>query len=164
MPILEPVDADYADHAPHVVHAETTVRAPAAAVWQVLVDNSTWTEWFPAMRSCETTSKQLRGVGSTRRVKVVNLVADERIVLWEPEVAWGFTVTRTNIPMARRMLERVDLTDAAGGDGPATDVVYTGAFAPHLLTRLTMRLVARQAARTWQRGLDGLARHVEASR
>jgi hypothetical protein len=109
------------------------------------------------MSFCTTTSTLQTGVGATRTVKVGPLVADEHFILWEPESSLGFCVTRTNLPIAKRMLEQVELVaDQAQG----TLVRYTGAFDPHPLSRLTFGLTKRQVRAAWTAGLAGLEKHT----
>ena len=159
MPNLKPVDSAFAQSAHHVVTVERTIAAPPDRIWAVIDDVGSWTEWYPGMSRCEPTSDPENGLGSTRRIKIGALVADERIIVHDPPNAWAFTVLKTNLPLANRMLEGLALSGDAGGD--ATTVTYTGAFEPHLLTRLTFSLVRRSVRSAWTRGLDGLAQQVE---
>jgi hypothetical protein len=135
MPTLSVVDPSFARTAPQTVVLERQIPASPAELWRVLSDNSSWMSWFPGMSFCTTTSEPMTGLGSTRTVKVGPLVADEHFILWEPESAWGFAVIRTNIPVAKRMLEQVELF---ANQSNGTLVRYTGAFEPHPLTRLVL--------------------------
>lgn len=156
MPTLEPVDPTFATRAPNTVVVEQVVAAPVARVWATVIDNPGWTLWFPTMTSSVDTSEPAHGVGSTRTVKVGGLRAEERFVAWEPERLWAFTITKTNLPMAKKFLEQLELT----ADGDATIVRYTGAFEPMLLTRLVAGLIERQIRTAWTNGLAGLADHI----
>jgi hypothetical protein len=108
-----------------------------------------------------TTSPTPTGVGSTRTVKVGSLVADEQFILWEPESAWGFAVTRTNLPVARKMLEQVELL---AKESNQTLVRYTGAFEPHPLNRIAFGLTKRQVRAAWIAGLAGLEKYTTSLR
>lgn len=157
MPSLTPADLDFAGTAPNRIVVERTVAAPAARIWEALVDTAGWTTWFPTMTSATSTSDPDHGLGSTRSVKVGGLVADERFIGWEPERLWAFTIVRTNLPMAKRFTEQVELIP----DGDRTAVRYTGAFEPTVFTRWFTRIVEGQIRTAWTNGLDGLADHVE---
>ena len=157
MPTLEPVGPDFVDTARRRAHAQREIDAPVAAVWELVDDQSTWTSWFRGMTRCEVTSEEDRGLDSTRIVQIDKLRADERIVRHEPERAWGFTVVGTNIPMARRLYEQLELEPR---DDDRTLVAYTGAFDPHWLTTLAAGRVQRSMEETWSAALDGLAAHV----
>jgi hypothetical protein len=113
------------------------------------------------MSFCTTTSQVPTGVGSTRTVKVGPLVADEQFIVWEPETAWAFCVSRTNLPIAKRMLEQVELVPNNSNE---TLVRYTGAFEPHPLSRLTFGLTKRQVRTMWTAGLAGLEKYTLATR
>lgn len=160
MPKLDPVDASFAETATHRVEVEHTIDAAPAQVWAVLSDHGSWDTWYPEMTRCETTEPG--GLGATRTVKLGPLVADERWVIWEPDHALGFTVTRMNLPMARRVLEQLHL-DAVPGDGPRTRVRYTGSYQPHLLSRLAFARTERRIASSWKAALVSLAEHVASS-
>lgn len=162
MPKLTPVDSTFLDGspktgAPKTVVVKQHIAAPIQRVWDVIADNDTWTEWFPAMTECTTTSDPATGVGATRRVIVGALEADEIFVTWDEPHQWAFIITRTNIPMATKFLEQLELAE----DSTGTMVTYTGAFTPHLVTKLSYPLVKRGIKKSWTEGLQGLAAHVE---
>lgn len=156
MPTLTPVDASFAHTAPRRVVVEQRVGSGTEPIWAALVDHAGWTAWFPGMKSAVATSDPAHGVGSTRTVKVGGLVADEEFVAWDPETLWAFTIVKTNLPMAKRFLEQVELVP---GDGD-TVVRYTGAFEPMLLTRPIAALIEKQIGAAWTKGLAGLAAHI----
>lgn len=157
MPTLAPVDLSFATTAPRTVTVTKTIAAPVADVWAAVTDNPGWVNWFPTMSSSENTSDPTHGLGSTRTVKVGGLRAEERFVGWEPEKLWAFAIDKTNLPMAKRFLEQLEFT----ADGDTTNVTYTGAYEPHLLTRLIGGVIDKQLRSAWTNGLAGLAAHVE---
>ena len=158
MPDLEPVDVDFADRARHVVRVERIVDAAPAAIWDVIIDTSSWTDWFPTMSRADSPAQHAT-LGSARTVKVGPLVADETVVVADAPSRWGFTVTRTNLPMAKQILELLELEDVSS-DHPRTRVTYIGAFEPFWFNRPLFGMVKRNAANAWRHGLDGLASHV----
>ena len=92
-------------------------------------------------------------------MKLGPLLAHEQWVVWEPEVALGFTVERMNLPMARRMFELIELRD----DGEHTLVRFTGAYQPHPLSRLTFGRSKRQIHASWSQALTALDQMLAAS-
>jgi len=160
MPTLTPVNTSFAATAPRTVVVEQTITSAPGPIWAALVDNPGWTKWFPGMKECVSTSDPATGVGSTRTISLGGLKADEEFVAWEPEQLWAFTIVKTNLPMAKRFLEQVELIP---GDG-VTTVRYTGAFEPMLITRPIGRMIESQLRAGWTGGLAGLATHVTAAR
>ncbi len=162
MPDLILVDASFANSAPRRIEVEHRVAATTAEVWKVIVDNSTWTSWFDGMSSCEPTSDPESGVGASRRVKVGPMQLDEQFTTWEEESRWSFTVTRTSVPFAKRMLEQIELTAIGTTDQPRTMVRYTGAIEPHPLTKLIFPLLAHQLKATWRTSFANLDKMITA--
>ena len=158
---LEPVDVEFARTASHVVRVERIIDASPEAIWMPLVETSTWTEWFPTMTRAESVSQRAT-LGSTRTVKVGSLVAEELVVVADAHTRWGFTVVRTNLPIAKRMLEIVELEDVSDAERTRSRVGYTGAFEPLWFNRPLYALVTRRVAASWRHALDGLASHVAA--
>ena len=159
MPTLTPVDTSFASTAPNTVVVEQAIASAPGPIWAALADNPGWTSWYPDMKRCIDTSDPAHGVGSTRSVTVGPLKADETFVAWEPDKLWAFTIVKTNLPMAKRFLEQVELIP---GDG-VTTVRYTGAFEPTWLTRPIAKLIEKQVRTGWTNGLAGLAAHVTAT-
>lgn len=84
---------------------------------------------------------------------------DERFITWDEDSCWAFTVTKTTLPFAKRMLEQIDLTPIGTTDQPQTMIRYIGAIEPHPLTKLIFPVLARQIKVTWRKSfanLDGL--------
>jgi len=162
VPELEAVGVEFVDRAAHIVKVERIIDATRTEIWNVITETSTWTSWFPTMTRAESVSQRAT-LGSTRTVKVGPLVADEQIVAADEPARWGFTVVRTNLPIATHMLELLDLEDVGSPDRPRTRVIYTGAFTPKWFNRPFFAMTKRSVATTWRHGLDGLAAHVGGS-
>ncbi len=157
VPTLTPADLTFADSAPNRVVVEHPIAADPATIWAVIIDNPGWSQWYPTMTSCVDTSSQIHGVGSTRAVKVGALEAEERFIAWEPQRLWAFTIEKTNLPMAKRFTEQLELIET----DDSTTVRYVGAFEPLTIMRPVSRLLERNVRRAWTAGLAGLAEHVE---
>ncbi len=156
MPDLILVDAAFANGAPRRIEVEHRIAATTAEVWKVIVDNSTWTSWFDGMSSCEPTSDPDSGVGSSRRVKVGPMQLEEQFITWDEESCWAFTVSKTSIPFAKRMLEQIELASVGTAEQPATKIHYVGAIEPHPLTKLIFPVIARQLKATWHKSFANL--------
>ncbi|MEM7273274.1 MAG: SRPBCC family protein [Actinomycetota bacterium] len=76
------------------VDAARRVEAPAAAVWAVLADHSTWTDWHEDYDEHEALTDPAHGLGARFRTKEWVLRSESEIVRWEPEVALGLMIVR----------------------------------------------------------------------
>lgn len=162
MPKLAEVDTTFAEVAPVKIVTSKIMAANVADVWAVVTHNPTWTEWFPMMTSCETTSDPAFGVGATRTVKVGGLRADEVFVAWDENALWAFSIVRTNLPLATKMLEQIEFSTSSS-DGSSTTITYTGAITPHWLARPILPLAKWNLKRLWSKGFDNLAAMLEST-
>ena len=158
MPTLTAVDGSFVDAAPHVARCQVEVSAPINIVWEAILDYPSWVDWFPRMSQCHATSSTV-GVGGSRRVKVGPLIVEERIVVFEPQTAWGFTALRTNLPVAKKLLEQIELEPSDG----ATLLTYTGAFDPIVPGRLAAKALVGGFTSAWTEGLNELDRYLKRS-
>jgi len=157
---LEDAELDFLDSAPIRIAHEETVRAPIAAVWQAVSDPAAWLEWFPKVKECGWTSAETRCVGSTRTIRIGPASFDERFIEWDEDtMRFHFTVTRTSLPIANRMVEGAALTD--NGDGTVT-VTWRSAIEPR--TALIPKGMIRQSfEKGLARGFAGLEDYLDAS-
>ena len=151
MPRCEPVGIDFAKTAPVIATASVAVKATPAQVWQVLNENDRWPEWFPGMSVARVTSPQWDGIGSTRYVQVGPLGVDEKMVVWEPERAWGFCATNLSRTgwIAKQLLEMVEISP----EGTGSRLVYTGALTPVPWLKPMSGLLRKRLATAWSTGL-----------
>lgn len=163
MPELTPVDISFAETASRRIEVEQDIDASASAIWAVLTDNSTWTTWFEDLTKCEWTSEQTSGVGATRQVAFGPMEVDEEFIAWDENERWAFMVTKTNLALAKRMLEMIELEDIGSKKSPKTRVRYTGAFQPHILTFLPFPLFKMQIKRSWARAFVNLDKYITES-
>jgi uncharacterized protein YndB with AHSA1/START domain len=157
---LRSEDLSFVERAPIVVRAETSVPASPEAVWPAFADASAWPRWFTGMKDAHYTSPAPHGVGSTRRVRVMSLEADETILAFDAGRRFAFRVDSANVPFLHALVEVVTL-EAVGG---ATRVVYRQALEPKSWLRLLAPLLRRGMERGLRRGLDGLAPWLAARR
>jgi len=159
MPACEPVGLDFIERAAVVAVVDVHVDASPAQVWRVLNETERWTEWFEGMKECRVTSASWDGVGSTRYVKVGPLGVDERIVVWEPDTKWGFTVEKLSVTgwIAKRMLEVVDIEP----DGTGSKLTYTGALDPVPWLKPMRSMLKKQLTTAWQTSLPKIDTQVD---
>ena len=157
---LRSEDLSFVERAPVVVRAEVSVPASPAEVWPAFADAPAWVRWFTGMQDARYTSPPPYGVGSTRSVRVMGLVADETILAFDPGKRFAFRVDAANLPMLRALVEVVTLEP----DGANTQVVYRQALEPKPWLRPLLPLLRRQMQAGLQRGLDGLAPWLAARR
>ena len=156
MPALKPAGLDFLAQAPTISHADVTIGRSPADVWAALTDTAGWPQWFAGMRAARATSDG-GGVGGTRFIDLGLLRADEEFVAWEPERRFAFTVVRTNVPLARRWVEQVELAPAPTDDGrDGTRMRYTGAVDLLPLNKPFASVFARQTSRAWARSFANL--------
>ena len=158
MPKLLPADIEFAEGAPHTASVSVEVHAPPERVWGLLVDHGSWPTWFEGVTSCVATSDPAEGVGSTRRIAVKGLRADEQFIAWEPNRLWGFCSIATNLPLARRWVELVAIEPRSEG----SRIVYSTGFEPTLWTRWITRPLLRQIQGTWERSFRRIDDYIEA--
>jgi uncharacterized protein YndB with AHSA1/START domain len=157
---LRSEDLSFVERAPFVVRAEVSVPASPEAVWPAFADAAAWPSWFTGMKDAHYTSPAPYAVGSTRRVSVMGLVADETILAFDPGKRFAFRVDSTNLPLLAALVEVVTLEPA----GAATRVVYRQALEARAWSRPLLPLLRGQMERGLRRGLDGLAPWVAAQR
>jgi len=79
------------------------VNAPAAHVWRVLIDTTTWTGWGPSVAEVEHDGRFL-GPGSRGRIRsVVGPWLDFRVIRFEEGKVWTWTVA--GIPATAHRVE-----------------------------------------------------------
>lgn len=155
MPKCRPVGSDFADTAPVTVRAEVELQSSPLLVWGTLADTPNWPQWFPGMKECRATSDPAGGLGESRFVHVGPLKVDERFVAWEPERAFGFTVTSINFGawVAKAMLELVELAPSETGGTIAT---YKAGLHPTFWARPLGGRLRDQMAEAWTVGLGNI--------
>jgi hypothetical protein len=154
---LRKVDLDFLRTAPRIYVTEAVVRAPRRDVWRMVVDPSTWPEWWPDVRDASYgTSPEPYGVGTVRRATVGRHRYEEIMLAWEEERRWAYFIERATIPLATAQLEQTELEDVEGG----TRVRWIMAQDPRLLMRVVgpffpgiMRRLFRQAMANLERTL-----------
>jgi len=142
MPALAPKSIDWIATAPVQIEQSVAIDAPVERVWDHLVDNNAWINWFPGMSECRFTSEPPHSVDSIRSVHLDQFKVTERIIAWEPSRRWGMTVLEINAPVLAAMAEEATLTADSSG---ATKLDFRIGIELSSIGRLLRRpLVGRQ--------------------
>jgi hypothetical protein len=98
----------------HYLVEETFVRAPAPEVWAMLADHDRLGEWsaFPS-QLLEPGGIERHGTGALRRVRVMGLSFDERVIHFDPPRRYSYEVVRG--ALVKRHRGDVVLTPEQGG-------------------------------------------------
>lgn len=153
----QPQSVEFADTAPIRFEGEVVVDVSPEALWEVLIDNPRWPEWFgsPVTKVVQTSS-EATGVGSTRRVHLGpgrGAVVDERFIAWEPHRLWAFTGV-SGPGIFRSLVERCTIHV----EGPGrTRLTYRMAIDPAPALAPVMRLLGKGVSRSLTQGMARLA-------
>lgn len=164
MPQLTPGDLAFLDEAPVVVSTDVDMPAGRAEVWAAIADNDAWTEWFVDCRTCVGDPQVWTEPGQERRIEVGPLKVDERSVAIEPERRWVMTLTRSNLLVARRMVEMLELFDTSTPDEVRTEVRFTAAIEFPLVLRPVQNRIAARFIDAWGPSLENLNAYVARTR
>lgn len=151
---LKAVGLDFLESAPRITVVECDVGLPRQLVWEALVDPSTWSEWWPGVRSASYVGTPPYGVGTQRIADVGGWRMQETMLAWDEGRRWAYRIDRSTAPLAKAQLESTELEDCGAG----TKVRWTLATQPGLLLRFTGPLFRR----TVQRMLERAMRNLEA--
>lgn len=160
MPKLAPGDGEFLLEAPVVVSTDVDMPASRAEVWSVIADNATWPEWFVDCRVCKGDPRVWTEAGQTRRIEVGVLKVDERAVELVPEERWVMTLTRTNLLVATKMVEMLELSDTSTPDEVRTEVRFTAAIEFPLVLRPLQNRIALKFIDSWGPSLENLSGHI----
>ena len=124
-----------------------SIQAPAARVWQTMIEVERWPEWTPSVRSIERLEPTPLGPGSRVRIEQPKLApAVWTVTDWKPEVAFIWVSRRPGILVTA--LHAITAS-AAGACEVTLTVRFEGLLAPliRLLTgRLTKHYMGLEAA------------------
>lgn len=164
MPTLEAVGVDFLQRAEFVHSTDVDLPASREEIWRVLVDNSSWLDWFAGCRSIRASVPIWSTPGDTRRIRVGPLVLEEVAIELDPQARWAMSVTTSSLPLASRLLEVVDLIDTSRNGETRTEVRWTGAFDLPTYLRPINGLIAHQLVKKWGISLERLFGTVTARR
>jgi uncharacterized protein YndB with AHSA1/START domain len=113
---MHPMTFDDMDAAPFRFVATGTVPCTPEELFQELGDPERWTHWFPLMRRARWTSADKGRAGAEREVAVLGFGRfQERILAYEPNARFAFTMLASTSPLATRMAEDYRITAVPSG-------------------------------------------------
>jgi len=136
------------------MHFQTTVEiaAPAATVWEVLADVTTWPSWTSSVTSAEPLSGEPLGLGAEVRVRQPRLApAVWRVTRFEAEQSFQWTSTSGGVTSVADHV----LTELNGSTHVLLTVDQSGLLAP--LIGLIFGGLTRRYLRTEAEGLKSRA-------
>lgn len=156
MPHLDPAGLELLDTASNVLSTEVDIAGDIDLVWSVIADNESWSEWFEKCAWVRSDEPRWSAVGQTRTIKSTPFVIDETCIAFDAPHRWGIELNRSNLPMAKRMIEVLELTDTSRNGEDRTEVRWTAAFEPLPYLRPFVGVQAQILIRTWGRSLEAL--------
>ena len=104
MPLLQPVDESYFEHAPQRFTRTWAIAQPAEKVWSELTSEEPL-HWVRGLRLRWTSPKPF-GVGTTRQGKSMGaMTINEYFFIWEEGRRYAFYCTDINVPLFKAFAE-----------------------------------------------------------
>jgi Polyketide cyclase / dehydrase and lipid transport len=149
---LRPEGLDFLRTAPVAHRYAATVSASPPAVFATLANPGCWHEWFPGVQAAAYTSLPPYGVGTIREAHVGGTRWVERLIAWDHQTRWAYTVLRSSVPLASAQVEAFEIEPQTGG----TRVQWTLACEPRWLMRLGAPLAPWTIRRVFERAMRNL--------
>ncbi len=156
MPAFDPASIDFLDTASVVLTTEVDIAGEIDVVWDVLADNTSWEQWFHNCAWVRAEHASWSEVGQLRTIKSTPFVIDETCLAFDAPNRWAIELNRSNVPMAKRMIEVLDLRDTSREGEARTEVRWTAAFDPLPYLRPFSSIQCRLMIQTWGRSLEAL--------
>ena len=94
----EPFKLDQFDQMPFRFVSQVEIDASAEAIFAVLEEDVSWTEWAAVINEVIWTTPKPFGLGTTRTVKMAGgMVGDEEFIGWEPNRRMSFCFTSASM-------------------------------------------------------------------
>ena len=108
------------------IHVQETSAAPVEAVWALVADVSTWSQWggFDESELERPGSPVPEGVGALRRFRTGRVRNQEEVVRFDPPRGFSYEVRESDVPVCDYHAD-VDLTEAPGG---GTTITWRSTF------------------------------------
>lgn len=164
MPILQRSSLEFVDHAELVLSYEVDLPAQIDEVWAVIADNTSWPEWFHGCTKMEASHDVWTAAGQSRTIHVTPFKIRESAVAIEAPNLWAMQLSKTNLPMATRALEKLELADTSRHGEVRTEVRWTGAFDLPVYLRPGKAIFEQKLLNTWAPSLENLLDAVIARR
>lgn len=164
MPKLEKVQLDFLDRAEVELSTDVDLSASIEEVWSILVDNDSWVHWFVGCRSMAYSAPVWSDAGDTRTIGVDVLKVEEVAIAIEEPTRWAMCLTRTNLPLAKRMIEMIELRDTSRDGEVRTEVRWTAALDPLPVLRPLAGIIHGRLIDKWGQSLEALQDEVVSRR
>ena len=164
MPVLQRASLEFVDQAELVMSYDVDLPAGIDEVWAVIADNNSWPEWFHNCTAMTSSHNPWTAAGQSRTITVTPFKVTEKSVVVEAPTLWAMQFSRTNLPMASRALEMLELADTSRDGETRTEVRWTGAFDLPFYLRPGKSLFEARLVNTWGQSLENLLDAVIARR
>ena len=161
---LEHATLDLLDTAEFTVSIDVDLAASIGEVWDVLADNTSWTSWFHKCARMDAPDDVWTEAGQLRTIHSSPFVIEEIALAVDRPNRWAICLTRTNLPMATRMIEVLDLSDTSRQGEERTGIRWTAAFDLPFYLRPGRKVMETLLARTWGTSFEALQDTINASR
>lgn len=168
MPVMQRASLSYVDDAELVISTDVDLPAEINEVFAVIADNTSWSEWFKDCSHVEASHNPWTAAGQRRTITVAStpkpLEITEVAVAIEPPHLWAMQFARANLPIAKRGLEILELSDTSRAGETRTQVRWTGAFDLPIALKPFSGVAEQLFLRTWGESLEALLDAVIARR
>ncbi len=164
MPILQRASLEFVETAELVISTEVDLPAGIDEVWAVIADNSSWPDWFHNCTAMESSHNPWTAAGQSRTIRVTPFKIRETAVAIEAPTLWAMQLAKTNLPMATKALEKLELSDTSRNGETRTEVRWTGAFDLPIYLRPAKSIVETLFLKNWGPSLENLLDVVVARR
>jgi hypothetical protein len=151
-----PADASFLSRAEWLIEKQIQIAAKPETVYDVLVDSSTWPDWFPGIRKAEWRGEPQ--VGAERLVDMGMVQVTEKFYALDRGKQFSFYLSETSLPMGDVWVEDMQLAPWDGG----TQVRYRIAVNPKpplSWARLLSRPILEQVFGEALKNLKGYMEH-----
>jgi len=161
---LLPSTIDLLDTAEFTLSTDVDLAASIDEVWAVVADNTSWTEWFHNCTKMIAPEKTWTQAGQLRTITTTPFVIEEVSLVVDEPNRWAISLLKSNAPMAKRMIEVLDLTDTSRNGEARTEVRWTAAFDLPVYLKPFRRFSENVMMLKWGTSLEALQDAVVARR
>jgi deazaflavin-dependent oxidoreductase (nitroreductase family) len=145
-------DLSFLERAPVRHDFAAVLAAPRPDVFAAIADPTSWSSWFPGVRSARYRGVPPYGVGTIREADVSGTRWIEEMIAWDADRRWTYTVIESSTPLAAAQVESFELDETPGG----TRVRWTLAIEPRLMQRLSGPIAPLVMGRLFARAMRNL--------
>ena len=125
------VGLEFLDEAPMRVEVGVWSVLSRHQLWAAFTDATTWSSWFPDVRSADYPKQSAPyGVGTVRVADVGGMLFEETILAWDEPTRWTYRIDRCTTDLASAQVEATEFAELPDG---GTQVRWTLACNPRPL-------------------------------